>query len=940
MKKYIYLLCVLSFVLTACRDDKFGSEASNGSAALKLKFNTFSNISRAVSSDEEEQRIQNAYVFIFNQDGTKAFGKSYDGINANTTHQIEIKDIPAGNGKIIAVIANINTTIFDLTTVDLDAITTYPNLLALTSRIQDSFIERGSQFLMSGMTTADLTANTTNSVNVPLKRVDAKIRFNVTTAEGVTFTPLDWQVITVPQVASVLPTEAQGQFKFEGNYFNSNLNNFDISTTGVNTFAFYIPENKVNAKKTIPATGTYAEQYALREKQEKTNNGDGTETNGAYEYADERATSVKFRGNIHYTTANGKEVSADVTYTIHLGAVNGVNDYNNLRNHFYTYNVKIVSVEDIIVEVESTTQEEPSPGSEGDVVLAKEVLEFDAHNEVFKIVFHQSDIDESLTWNISTPFSKGAENENLKDYEWICFRINTKLRTMYSGNFVKYKGDNGVYTDTDLATTDYAHPLDKYMADINTGNDKMLNIKQLTSILKECKRRYSTNNGNTSGTLFDSADEIVFTTFLKDFYYEVNPENTSETEGNGLWKKFVNTEKRVLNILSNLKYSADQMSTKTTALYSIRQASIQTMYNKKATENFTAWGTEAIQDENRLQFETQRTSTNRTYKDTDNGRANTINMWMANSGSEEWDTYINSDTWDMKTAYNAAKYKCMRLNRDRNGDGKIDEDEVQWYLASINQLTDLWIGENSFDPQARLYKLSTWEEKLQWYASSTVLEKNEKGTLWNKTYRDNPEILWSSEGSSIGKLTGAGAIDGTVVYYRCVRNLGIPKNAAKEVRPDDFVSYNEATRTITLTRLDAKSIRGFKTTEELDDHNERDVRGYNKPWKAFKIHSYTHGNNLSWQTVMARSKPGGTNPICPLGWRIPNQRELALMYSRMPRNSSSWPLTDHFAKSSFSFNPFGGDRIGFSVKNKGGVFYLLHNNVDEVGGVRCVQDID
>ena len=171
------------------------------------------------------------------------------------------------------------------------------------------------------------------------------------------------------------------------------------------------------------------------------------------------------------------------------------------------------------------------------------------------------------------------------------------------------------------------------MADINTGNDKMLNIKQLINILKECKRRY-TGNGTNSGTLFDSADEIVFTTFLKDFYYEVNPENTTETEENGLWKKFVNTEKRVLNILSNLKYSADHMSTKTTALYSIRQASIQTMYNKETAENFTAWGTEMIQDENRYRFETTTTKDNRTYNDKDNGRANTINMWMASSGSE------------------------------------------------------------------------------------------------------------------------------------------------------------------------------------------------------------------------------------------------------------------------------------------------------------------
>lgn len=56
----------------------------------------------------------------------------------------------------------------------------------------------------------------------------------------------------------------------------------------------------------------------------------------------------------------------------------------------------------------------------------------------------------------------------------------------------------------------------------------------------------------------------------------------------------------------------------------------------------------------------------------------------------------------MKSDYEAAKYKCLRMNRDNDGDGTIDENEVQWYLAAINQLTDLWIGEWSFDQRARL----------------------------------------------------------------------------------------------------------------------------------------------------------------------------------------------------------------------------------------------
>ena len=470
----------------------------------------------------------------------------------------------------------------------------------------------------------------------------------------------------------------------------------------------------------------------------------------------------------------------------------------------------------------------------------------------------------------------------------------------------------------------------------------MLNIKQLVSILKECKRRFLKEAPGEH--LFDSGDKIIFTTYLKEYYYEVNPENPSETVENGLWKKFVNTQERVLNILSNLQYSKDQMSTISTALYSIRQASIQTMYNKEATENFTAWGSEAIQDETPLLFETARTKTNRTYNNYYNGRQNSINMWIGEN-SVSWAIYIDPTTWNMKLEYEAAKYKCMRLNRDMNGNGQIDKEEIQWYLASINQLTDLWIGENSFDPQSRLYKLSTWKIDKQWYASSTILNKDRQ---WESSiidpiysYRDDPEVLWSSEGSSVGALSGTTrGINHSKVYYRCVRNLGLAKNAPEAKTPDDFVSYDAQNRTITLTRLDAKSLRGFKTEEELSDHNERDVRGYNKPWKAFEIHKNTFDNTLTWETVRGRSQPGGKNPICPNGWRVPNQRELALMYSRMPRNSTSWPLKNHFSRSSFSFNPSNGERVGFSVDNNGEVYYLINNKNTDKGGVRCVKDIN
>ena len=48
-------------------------------------------------------------------------------------------------------------------------------------------------------------------------------------------------------------------------------------------------------------------------------------------------------------------------------------------------------------------------------------------------------------------------------------------------------------------------------------------------------------------------------------------------------------------------------------------------------------------------------------------------------------------------------------------------------------------------------------------------------------------------------LSGPGSIASTKVYYRCVRNLGLAKNASENDHPEDFVTYDAANRTITLT---------------------------------------------------------------------------------------------------------------------------------------------
>lgn len=98
------------------------------------------------------------------------------------------------------------------------------------------------------------------------------------------------------------------------------------------------------------------------------------------------------------------------------------------------------------------------------------------------------------------------------------------------------------------------------------------------------------------------------------------------------------------------------------------------------------------------------------------------------------------------------------------------------------------------------------------------------------------------------------------------------------------------TRRISLARIDQQSIRGYFQTAELPEHHEREAA--NKPWRTFEVMNTTSGNNTyNWETL--RSDASSGDSPCPTGYRIPNQRELALMHSRIG-NDGNWTLNNHF----------------------------------------------
>lgn len=70
-------------------------------------------------------------------------------------------------------------------------------------------------------------------------------------------------------------------------------------------------------------------------------------------------------------------------------------------------------------------------------------------------------------------------------------------------------------------------------------------------------------------------------------------------------------------------------------------------------------------------------------------------------------TNDTKDTWESLSNNKSLVKACMSRNRDLNGDGKITQDEVKWYVPTIEQYAGLWIGEEVIHTDSKLFNRST-----------------------------------------------------------------------------------------------------------------------------------------------------------------------------------------------------------------------------------------
>lgn len=968
---------------------------------------------RAAQDQKYEDRVDNVFILIFDEDGNihdrffckPGSGLSYDDGNDLKSSGILTFTTTSLNNATIVGIANLadgnTSTAYTVTEDGLKAVTTLNGLKAKMMTMRDESVYRSAYFMMTGYAKVKKPADGTDPtlINIPalesdktatlectleLERTDAKVKFVVTSEvpkgkdwKEFSFQPTGWTVKQVPRQSLILPKDAadeKGNWDFDGDdYFNSPSYEFEtFSRNGAlykgGSFVFYMPENRKKCKQEITMG-----EYALRDKREDpTTDADGNVTLGDFIYADANSTYVEITGILSYfEEIDGVDqlVYANVRFLVHLGYADGdVNDYDTKRNHSYTYNVKVKGVHNIEVDVDDGSTD-PRPGYDGDVVVNyQHSYQFDCHYDRRLIKLNRSGFlpknkeggtAGTLRWGVSTPFSKGIHEvekdawkieQNMRDYRWIKFAVN-KEYGVANNQMVKYPGDQNYNdpfpldnTKNDQSSPYYSEKGDGYRNDgtVNTKNARLRDVNQLMQFLKD----EAVENKNR---IFDADGYAYITAFVDENVYAYDPR--TNVQNLTLWKKMAETDDRQLYIIVDEdKYSEDYQSSVIKAQYSFRQRSVRTVYNVNKESLKTAWGLESNMETERLYAGTIK---NGVTTDKSNGRLNTLRILLGNNYQSspaklKWtevlntsDVFSENEYYGLKRGYEYAIYACLIRNRDLDGDNIVDADEIRWYLASINQLVDIYLGEYALDALSRLYPTDAVDRpggnSVYWHYTSSSYGGS----------TSNPWVLWAEEGASLGRKNDSQLeeYNGPFYSYRCLRNLGIPLDQP-DLEPADLVSVHQigATRgyQIDVTNMNEKSRRpNYETV--LAAHNERQQD--NRPYAYFEVHPdyFPQGDNwYTWQYYQTY------NP-CPTGCRIPNQRELLIMSTRLP--GEAWKdgyKGDHYmSQTAFSLMgqpPYTIDRVGF-IWHKNGNFILVNGSFDEygkpneIGVVRPVKDI-
>lgn len=766
---------------------------------------------------------------------------------------------------------------------------------------------------------------------IRLRRSVAKITFKfvngshpiagTTNTAHVTFKPESYGLYEYSRSCTLMERDNwKDDFPYKGDTKVSETNRFhngsDFPVIG-SQFEFYMPENAQTGNVKGDPTGGWT--YFNREER----NSDGVnsptqEQYNTFKYAPKHGTFVAVKGTISIPEEN---YSGDVTYYIHLGNfANSTKDFTVRRNYHYTYTITVNGVDKIIAEAKAEDGSEIQPGAEGNITHTTDAyldVRLDSHYETVLLKV-EADVDAgTYAIRVNSPYSKNvmvkstddieAKKKNL-DYGWI--RFGKPATTTAAGNkaYCSYPGDANT-TDVFglIAALQSANPTEQYWSE-------------------------DTYNGKA----------YYYTiAYVNEYYYE-DKMNAVGADKTAVLKQFINADDRTMSVIlgPNVFESKDGHSTYTDlthGFFNISQRSIKTFYDLSVENPF---GIEQVEE----------TAVTSDYKDDkssyfdsnyDEEKSNSDNGYLNiptrfTDGSSSWNSYVSNGFYQsVAISKNYAVYQCLSRNRDENGNGKIDADEMKWYLPAVNQCTYYWFGMNSLPEDARI-----------------ELPKRAVNNYWTSTFKF--ATWWAAEGSAYGDKYVETGTSGNKV--RCVRSL---KDYDKET--SEISRFDVSTMVVTMVGMDSKSVREAGTVnDEVADHfrgSEHDVLP-----SSFKIAKKNLQSGNSDRIFTSDELKTGT--FCrdyyseEAGdsdkgkWRIPNEKELTLMLKWLRKeNTYITTLRRLAAKTQYERHGSSVDMIyyitGTVTKKSNGTYddnliittSARASDMTEGFKVRCVRDV-
>lgn len=960
MKHYIVNILVAAALtlcsLASCVKEKI-SAPDHGEGTVYLSLNVLSGGMDQVivkspwdPNDDNERAVENLRIYIFskatgNLVGYKYFSKddltfTDDSSQPGYDRTATVSNIPTSTGEVyIYAIANARTSqykvtddaILDIDESNLSHLTRETFLSATCTRQLGSINPADNRFVMSGFandgdpvtiarkagtTEAEITSPTDDDhKRVKLYKILSKNKITVKSENGVTFKPEYMEIHNVPQVYGLM----RGN-----NVAPSGFETFDRIIWSENSYQCYLPANV----QTATATPT-----SFNEREKNTYDDTGKKT---FVNAPANATYVVIHGKYQ-----GGDYAGDLSYTVHLGDFShNMSDFSVAANSNYEYTLTIKGVNNFIAESQKIAGAD-DPGSEGVVIFkGTDILEVDCHYEARVMKFSKTELNQIINVDkygyilkIQTAFCEtismivdgegriydaaefktqsnptvlttvGADGMPVDasrilisgdaDFDWVRFVKNTGY---YSSDYTPSQKPGCKVSSSHAISDVCAYP----------GKDNTQTIFEFLRDLYKAGKEQTELYFNATGS------SVYVTCFVDENYY---PDKN--------WTEYVNkSEPRRMYFANELFVSADGQSSFARAKYVVSQKSIWTFY--KLDPALKPFGLESVSEE-KAQGVNVVSGTNRLEEPWD-GRASAISN-NRNKGFYASSTKSTGKQDIYKDAYKA----CMSRNRDEDGDGTINENEIKWYLASVDQYKGMWAGEEAFDADARLFKAT----ESEWTDLKTAFDSNggnNNGALkkWHYFTCSHADTFWAEEGCATGT-------DGSATMVRCIRTLASNSDGLESA--ETYYSYKDDVVELKLNDVALRTPQsgGFQTYFERGKDS-------NKLYKKFKIASSNLPNKYPKEQVISSAKGSGfinaSDDVCQKAagyggsWRVPNQRELSIM-SAVNKN-----LTDLYSCTSFT-----GVQSGYYKGGTGNEYgFVLAGTqmtvaISTTYNVRCVMDV-